>query len=470
MKSILNVIIGLAALGTSVILAGAVHAEEKSAVSDKSLVKELSQYVVVINRPIYIYNWFNAGGHSPIWTSPMSSNDYIGYQHVANSARNYFQSFCINDPSRDPADCTSEDVNTMFGRGNMYGPGFYGATDPVSTAGYGSSDQWILLQVQLPKKFRIASLVWEVKNDSLSQKAQDEFKNMGCGFLGPQTSARTLLDQMLQWGNSNQGKNDLDSDKQECTLSIRRILKERLKIDGLYYNYTGSSFAECSDYVVTGTTENAKTPGNTLRMGAFVIANVDKLKPSEVKVFNSLTTDAMKDRVRITSLFYKVGNAPTSSGFLITPAIQAAIQYYNLNGIPGYPGLKVQQWLANLCYTYGAFTNVCGDWYMVIDSTGATQLMPIPLPPAGVAPVATPTPAQEPVDKISSSKLPVSLSQYHQKLLWADLDGHDQDPDLGKWIKKSLLGCQDVAPFGVVPNLRYNRFYPTSESDKATEK
>lgn len=422
-------------------------------VDDTNLVKALKKYVVVINHPTKIFHWFNASGRNSVWTSKLSAGNSAGYDHLTNGAQRYFQAFCTNDSLRDPADCVRGDSSINFGSGNMYGPGLYASTDPIATRSYGGGSNWVLLQIELPKGFRMASLVWQINDDQLPQSAMDELDKMGCSNYDfkSRTSGSYLLNLVLPYGNTViSSRPQPGTSEQKCALNLRRLLKDHLKIEGLYYGYGATSFSQCSSSVPNGPSGQMAN-GAGLHQGAFVIANPARIKTSSVKVFNSQSTDASADRVAIQSLFYQSQSQSSSQSedHALTMAVQS---YYGTNGIPDYPDYKVYAWYMKGCSAYlhpGAvnYVQACGDWYQICDNAyNNCKIVPLSPPPNW-------KPGQSYVSKISSQDAPGGI-------LWPDLDGHDQDPKVAKWIEKNLLGCLDIAPFGVTPNMRHHRFFP----------
>src|SRR5262249_26471827 len=87
-----------------------------------------------------------------------------------------------------------------------------------------------------------------------------------------------------------------------CLISIRRLLKEDLKIEALAYSHPTQKLAECS-FPSKG---RGAGYGAVFHQSALVLINSERISPTDVRVINASTTDAADDRLMIASFFYKM--------------------------------------------------------------------------------------------------------------------------------------------------------------------
>jgi hypothetical protein len=369
-----------------------------------SAIRFFKPFVKTLKQPIYLWSWFDARGRNPIWTSNVPASDSIAADHVASASRLYWQSFCTGDSSQDPSDCQVDQTRMQFGSGNMYGPGFYAAVDPVTTSDYGNPSQgnWVLLQIKLPVGFKIVDYV-AAYNTSMPSDVEQTLQTLGCPFSGYSFYESVFA---LNRSGRSYGK---------CSLAMRYIFRDVLQIDAFDYSYQGTLFPECK-------VQNHET--------AFVITNDEAFDSwshrgatqAEVKVFNKMTTDAREDRVRIQSFFYKAESKDTSSD---TYKIQ---NYYAANGIPGHPNsyvlnMDMSQMLMTVCPQNATAIEQCTK-NMAIDSSILQ------------APAKT---------LISKSAPPQDWDG--GGLLWDDLDGVPRDANLDKFITDDLFRCSRPSDF-----------------------
>jgi hypothetical protein len=256
---------------------------------DRPLKEFLDSKIKELKEPIYVWHWYNARGRNPIWTEKISAHDRAGFNHFEHMSSLFFQTFCTNEKTQDPSDCTRTD-SLSHGIGNMYGPGLYVATDPVATANYGGGNGWVLLQIRLPKGFRY----FDLKHDgfaTLPQNVTDVLRPYNCGDFHNSPS----LDSLLAIGRYSFGSSYSNYSSQ-CVLKVRAILKDHVRMDGFSYSYNASTFEQC------------KQGGwySHDHAAAFVLTSTRGVTANHVRVFNSQTTDAFSDRVRIQTLFYYV--------------------------------------------------------------------------------------------------------------------------------------------------------------------
>lgn len=436
----------LVAMMTAGFLSFAKAAEGQRA-SDQNLFKELSPYVVVLNHPIYVYHWFNGRNRHPIWQTAIVDNDPAGFDHVFYGAQRYFQAFCSNNPSLDPADCTKEDVTQISGRSNMFGPGLYASVDPVATSNYAEGQpDWVLNQIHLPKGFRIANLSSNTDKGILSEEAVAELKAMGCGAF--RVSRRDFFSTLLAMGSNNRGLQEKSPDQVRCFLNIRSFLKDRLKIEAVYYNYQASRFDSCEINSIA----NEGKRGNEFRQGAFVLAATHRLRPTDVKVFNSKTRTATEDRQRILNLFYQADLKRHIRPLIEKETRSLIAARYGRTSPPGFDG-------------YFVSGSSGSDQFVLCKADNSScQVASVPLDEGEEAQIKKRAIEQVQNMKMSTSNLSwtMKVAADFKQLLWSDLEETSQDPAVAPWIERNLLGCQDIAPMGPPPNLRRGVKSPVS--------
>jgi len=274
--------------------------------SETEVVQFISKYTYEMKKSYKVFHWFNGGGRNAVWSSPLSASNPSGYDHLVNLGRRYYNSFCSQkNPSVNPSDCT--DLSDLqYGRSGFYGAALYTSIDPAATASYGvsSGPNWVLMQVQLPQGYRVLDLM---KDDRVAfpQEVLNFFSQEGCA--NRVTSFYRLI--MVGTTNLNGFYNGttIDSAAEKCALTVRRILKDEVKMDGFFYNYGAAAFQECikpSDEV-TKSAETVALGGyqGPFSQRALIITNPDKMSANDVKVFNTQTPDAKDDRITILSAF-----------------------------------------------------------------------------------------------------------------------------------------------------------------------
>jgi hypothetical protein len=379
----------------------------------------LRQYVHELDYPIYVWHWFDSKGHDKVWQSRLSAFSKAGYDHLLSTVQRYWGSFCSGDKNLNPADCGSPVIDRNE---NAFGPGLYAAIDPVSSMSYGGQEQerWVLMQMHLPKGFRYFNLAMEGKT-----QVPDDVNNALVALGCPEEAMINQGDKLEMFfhfgsifGATGTERPGDRHPSDQCLLSVRRILKDQLKLDGFFYSYDSSEFKECDDGNLT-----IGQPLN--RLGAFVIASAEKLKSSDIRVFNSRTPDDNEDRVRIQSLFYKVDVDNIRTRFN---------KYYRGQTLSGYPGYAYNSVADSDCESDGTCHPkivICGGDCKIVEAPVVPPLEPLPAriksPPLSVYPTKT--------GKIFSS--PAA-----QRILWPDLDGVSTDPTIGSWVQSNLYGCQ----------------------------
>jgi hypothetical protein len=257
-------------------------------------VKYLSGFVYELKQPYYVWNWFNAEGHDPIWKTQLDANSPAGFDHLNSGTHRYWQYLCSNDNSQNAADCNpNEPKESVIGTGNMYGPGLYAALDPAATTSFANiwpgHESWVLMQIHLPKGLRVVDLTKDGYT-AFPAEIQKYFENCHVSNMNG----------LVTFGMSGNGN------VPACLSVVRRLLKQDLKMDALMYNYNASSFSGCQTYAPADKTAETDAIGGyqgPFGFRAFVITNAQSLmKPSDIKVFNSQTRGADENRKMIQAI------------------------------------------------------------------------------------------------------------------------------------------------------------------------
>jgi len=401
----------------------------------------LSNFVYELDQPVYVYNWFNSYGHDKIWQTKLSATSSAGYDHVLSGTVKYWQSFCSKNPALNPPDCpktlpTSDNNNNNYGGGNMYGPGLYLAVDPVATNEYGGGSSWVLMQLHFPKGLRIM----DIRRDgsmNFPLKVQRALISLGCpkewltsanysSSLGTFFNMNAAYTQQgIQTGyNQATGQMIYAPVSDQCLVSIRKVLKDDLKIEAFYYSYNGEEFKECDlpDGQSSGYNQNGSN--NVNRQGAFVLVDPKRMKPDDVRVFNSQTRDDVEDRLRIQSLFYKAE--------FDSPEI-ASRSFYSKQSYPNNPGYNFSGTNNNCNWDSATQKTICKVQITLCPQAGGTCLYIDP-------PMPAPAPVMQTV--ISKTHVPASQSYNTESLLWDDLDSKAIPGDMGQWVLDNLFGCK----------------------------
>ena len=320
------------------------------------LVAFIKKHVVVLEKPIFIYNFFDAKDADPVWRSQLSAADPIGYRSVQVSAEGYWRG-------------QGEDSGS-----NTMGNGLYAALDPVATRSYGGEEDFVLRRMELPKGARIVNLL-----NSTSKIPDDVVKiyeSLGCVWRNgaiPGGSVRRLFE-------AKPGSSQL------CFDTLRNIVDGELRVDALVYRCSAAVFRDCSPSVRPSTEPPLSTTLFTRfeRRSAFVILSNRWMRPESVRVFNRHTTDALDERLKIQSMYYK-----TVADMASDPAMGRSLAH----------------------------------------SSGWTELPKFEYP-----------------TEISASNRPFTSGPF-KGLLWDDLEGKQTDPHIGRYIQQTQLGCTDEVPW-----------------------
>lgn len=375
----------------------------------------LRQFVVTTDHEFTLWHWFSGSGRDPVWQTNFGAHAQAGIDHMRNLAELFYQSYCATDNAINPPECKNIDRRRLaYSSGNMYGPGMYLSTDPVATVSYGQDYRWVLQQVTFPKGFRYydmsgAGTAGLAPSTPPPADVQDLLRQMHCENAFPIARFNPYYSINLS-GSSSRGS-------QVCRLGIRRVLKDYLKLGGFFYSYGASEIKGCTHHD-----------------GAFVLIDSSSIPAANVSIFNSQSRDEVAERVRITSLFYKVDASKTNQ---MSQAKQAAyLAYYSVPGhIPAYP---------NDILTPGLLPSVSCNWSQCTvqafvsdpnDPSHKNHLVTLPEPPATV---------DAPVPLITKTNIPESM-RFNQfpsgELIWPDLEGTPIDQGLDAWIPRHVHGC-----------------------------
>lgn len=366
--------------------------------SQKVIAEFLSQYVHVLDVPVYVYNWSDAKYRDPSWQDRFASDDARGYEALLASSQIFYKNQGKNDG------------------GDNFGKGLYLALDPVSTQNYGG-DSWLLMQLRLGKGFRFLNLV---KDNAVhaSDSVIQALKEIECP------------------GNWNQGSflTSIFAAKvgvsEKCIGAINWILDTELKLDGFLYPYASSKFSECPQ-----PDPGAPFATHSDRNGAFIVISSKSFDPSSVQIFNTKSVDDFANRLRIETLFYKVARNRVSDPGYIALTDSYYLAFLQNYASPEHPGLvyktmimkdpgNLQTYRAVFCpreETQNFFAPSC----VQID---------LPRPPVP----DYPTKISESMPPIASSNMNTAESAH---LLWPDLEGKMTDNATESWIKLNLFGC-----------------------------
>lgn len=258
----------------------------------EALVKFYSKSIYQTVQDYYVYNWFSANGRNEVWKSNLSADSSSGWDHFVSGATRHWKTFCpqaglqvaMNGSTYN--DC--EYFADNFGYSGMAGSGLYAALDPASTRSYGGGPDWVLMQIKIPKKFRIISSTELSGNYYKLSSAERNDLN----FIYSQiTNIYKSMDPKLG-------------------IVVRKILKDILKVDALTYNYSSSLYNVCNKYNNTNYSNASNSYSINALSSAFVFLATERMQPKNVKVFNPKTSDATEDRKTISKIIatlYSIG-------------------------------------------------------------------------------------------------------------------------------------------------------------------
>ena len=368
-------------------------------------------FVYELENPIKVFHYSQANPGSYLATTK-SASDPIGPRYVINGAQTYWVT-----------------QNNIDDDSNMYGRGLYAALDPVATRSYGKWEgNWILLEMNLPKGFRMLDLARDGGN-SFPQRIQEIFTNAKCP---------------ITWDEKTGMFNSLMQPKQPkidplCMSLIRRVFEQDFGIDGFAYDYSSQYFAECK--FGQGEGEYDRKPTRRIRGVAFVITGSSWVTRDNVRIYTPHTVDAKEDRIRISSLFYRGNYDDIRSDVYDGPSAARWARSQSYSRVPGYRVVDDEDG-SEKCEKYDAvrgcldklkFCKQKPDY--TVDKKKCVELDPPELPryPVVMTDKNWPERAYEAKDK--------------KLFMWDDLIGSETDKNIGSWIDQNLLGCSNRAPY-----------------------
>jgi len=206
--------------------------------------------VVTLTKPGFVYNWSQAYEFAEF-------TDALGI--VRQAISRFWNAFGRKDNK------------------NFYGIGLYAALDPVASVDYGGKgDEWLLIEMMLPRGFRMLDLSSRGQHISLSPEAEKILRQFNCHTDRVPIAFFDMGGKALS---------------PECASMVRKVFETELKIDGFVYGFFRSSFENCSsDHIFDR---------------AFVIINPNAVSTESVRLYNSRSTKDLENRIRIQTLFFK---------------------------------------------------------------------------------------------------------------------------------------------------------------------
>jgi len=426
-----------------ILLTSGLSASAAPAVDDKPLIDFMDNFVYTLTQPVYVWKWFR-GDEAKGLTDKISPDNALGFAKLQKATAEYWPSYVVKKESN--SGYASYDSEKPFG------PALYAAIDPVATSGpdlqlsssysYNYSGDtkktdpsapWALMQIQMPVGLRFVDLNRD-GGDSLPLHIQEILAAYNCPTawndvadgLTNLLSANAMSISYYRYSSSGQSK----SMTSECIAEMRKILKDTLNIQAIFFQGDSVEFKECRLHKRDGSEypdDNYNLPptggNNPNRHGRFLILDSTPFAAKDVRLYNAQTTEDKDQRLRLQSFFYKAD-------------FDAKSIYYKsyLDGVvkEKYPNYKLQ-YASRSCqsdYSTSPATTKCAlQLNMYSDSNGSMQ---------GTAPLP-PVPTE--VKVISHDQLPQSQRNNFKDLLWSDLDGQAVDSQLGDWIVKNLFGC-----------------------------
>ncbi len=378
--------------------------------------KYFERYIYELEQPILVYNW------SPAALKLKSATDPMAYKYVASSTRTYWQA-----------------QNNVDEDDNMYGRGLYAALDPVATRSYGKwSGTWVLLEMQLPKGFRMLDLNRDGQN-SFPERIQSILRSVNCP---------------INWDDKQGMFSNLMSPKvpkidAQCMALIKHIFQKTHAIDGFAYGYNSTSFMECQDPSLEQTNAEEGYYGGSqrkMRSTAFVITGSNWLRPELVKLYTPATRDAITERKRILSLFYRSQYDNVMMQVQTPEGAASWAQNEAARGLDDYRSMNEYGVCNNFVKGQGCLDPIklckLNEKYETIETECITK----PAPPIPVYDTTKMTSANFPDEAWEENAV--------KGLLWPDLEGANVDVKIGEHISKNFIGCSDAAPYKLATPLK----------------
>ena len=381
----------------------------------KPLVSYLKKFVKELTKPVHIYHYFDAQGADPVWRSKMSAGDQLGYRSVYWNADGYWR-----DQGTD-------------GGSNMMGRGMYFALDPVATRSYGGGKDYVLIRVQLPKGVKMFDVTWGQGGDtSVPAEIVKIYETLGCtwGVFGMGSTTKTVSNLMEPKPMAHR----------ICVDTMRKIIDRDLGVDVLAYGYNSSVFKECLSNGAPGGMIVNGVATKPERSTAFVLMSNRWVRPEQVRIFNRQTPDAMDERLRIQSMYYKSlsdqANDPVMAPMLAQTLAYSLIPRNHVGmNIVGSTFVQTNSPSVN-SFSYYMLFQICPmGVYPFTYGKGCQQVSAPDIPPQ---PYPTTITASNP--PLNSGFMGPTQDLL---LMWPDLEGRQTDPNVGAYVSKTQYGCSD---------------------------
>jgi hypothetical protein len=361
------------------------------------LVQAFQKITGTLEKPAKVYHWKDGKDESE-WAGALSATSPQGLSYAQKIAAVYWQKYLTLSPT------------------NMFGFGLYMALDPVKTQEYGG-DNWVLLQIELKKGFRYLDLTLPEAQQKISAKVKSVLDQFQCGEV-------PNLADLLKAGHPRSVNAGLT-----CQQMLEEVLKNQIHMAGFFYTYNSAYFLSCSN-------EDGQ------RKKALVLTDEAQVDEGSIRIFNSQTTDAPEERIKIQSLFYKASDDATTS-----PAAQKNIPFVrDGNDLRQELRKKIPELYPH--YTILSMSGACANggcsYLMKICKTGDDGTLAEDQSHNWICQdnVDVPVMKRQPYPAlISAENVPVANDKNIHGLLWEDLDGQKTDPKINAWIKKNLIGC-----------------------------
>lgn len=354
----------------------------------KALVKP---YLYELKKPIYVYNWHEAGPGESL--SP-NDQDPVAYQSLVKFSGRYWE---------------KRPENTQ----GAYGTGLYVAIDPVESRSYGgTSPRWVLTEIRLPEGFRVLDL----GRDGASPVPMQH------------TSLIDRLGCPKEWKNEGLLHNLFkETTNGRCLAAIQKLFREDFQLDGFSYAYSGASFAGC---------ESRNLP-------AFVVTSGKKLSPNNVRILNRQTQGDENTRARIQALFRRSKSLSDDSAEDGPTVGQIQAQMKKLH-YEAYFSWLPNRVVGNSVRKGGNISwnvRMCDKNADKIASAGKATKMSLN---CIVVPVTLSQNGSDGDGSQAERKDPATFSRrdrYTGEMLWDDLEGKPFPKDLTSWMKQNLYAC-----------------------------
>ncbi len=371
-----------------------------------ALVNYIAKQVTPLTKPVTIYNWSNGSG-SQYWSVERPATSEGQEFHLRKMTQSFWASYGSNITS------------------SMYGSGLYAGNDPFVSHTFGGTDNWILLEMNLPVGFRLLDLVELAKINyprlSVKSGAGDQARlaeqalvdtiaaKFNCPKTrGPEYSSKFLANDLVEVGGTGIPP--------ECQRLARKVLRDILHIDGFAYPYSQSSYSSCDN-----------TNLGFVGQRAYVITSSDWVQPSNYRFFTKMTTHSLEDRIRImTVLLLETGgwNNPANTAVAWTITARTAIA----NSMTQNPNHVVSG------STTTCQRSTCTLVIKMCDITVPASCYSIDLQdiPRRSGPGLT---------KAEAEKRNIG------HVFWPDLEGKSKLDTVSTWLKENNFGCSGVLPY-----------------------